>query len=355
MNPFLAFCLYVAARVFVQYLKSRREDQTVFSALQFLLSAMHVLKTKNPLTESFIVQLDVDLEGAGLEIPSHVPYKFGQRPPGEVPANTDSVHCIPVYEIRESQSLGQGDRAFTGPDTKGFQPPWPSDGSTSTDYPSLYGSTGPSQRHEKLSHMGPVPDFSGNDDLLYGGSQPNRKSNANTSTSNSGPSPNFSAGDNSSHSGQPTPSTTSLPYHESTPPNLNPSHSFFMPSQTKPLQPNNARPTNVNDFFNTPNPSTNPMHLHAQQNTFSTGMPQSWSIETGREPPSNTNNGQKPSDPAQFQQRNPAEAPTPQSEFNFGRTGMTPGATGMTPLPETLWQHAEGGGDWMYGGWGSGS
>jgi hypothetical protein len=71
MNPFIAFCLYVAARVFVQYLKSRPQDQTVKSSLKFLLSAMQALKARNPLTESFLVQLDVDLEGTGLEIPSN--------------------------------------------------------------------------------------------------------------------------------------------------------------------------------------------------------------------------------------------------------------------------------------------
>lgn len=67
MNPFISFCLYVAARVFVQYLKSRPKDSQVKASLQFLLSAMHAIKRKNPLTESFLVQLDVDLEHAGLE------------------------------------------------------------------------------------------------------------------------------------------------------------------------------------------------------------------------------------------------------------------------------------------------
>lgn len=67
MNPFISFCLYVAARVFVQYLKSRPKDGQVRASLQFLLSAMKAIKRKNPLTESFLVQLDVDLEGAGLE------------------------------------------------------------------------------------------------------------------------------------------------------------------------------------------------------------------------------------------------------------------------------------------------
>lgn len=64
MNPFISFCLYVAARVFVQYLKSRPRDEQVRASLQFLLTAMGHLKKKNPLTESFLVQLDVDLTGS---------------------------------------------------------------------------------------------------------------------------------------------------------------------------------------------------------------------------------------------------------------------------------------------------
>lgn len=71
MNPFISFCLYVAARVFVQYLKSRPEDSQTADSLRFLLSAMNALKKKNPLTESFLVQLDVDLEGLGMRNPKH--------------------------------------------------------------------------------------------------------------------------------------------------------------------------------------------------------------------------------------------------------------------------------------------
>lgn len=72
MNPFTAFCLYVSARVFVQYLKAHPSDESVVSSLRFLLSAMNALKVKNPLTESFLAQLDVDLEGSGLESPGSV-------------------------------------------------------------------------------------------------------------------------------------------------------------------------------------------------------------------------------------------------------------------------------------------
>lgn len=61
-HPFISFCLYVSARVFVQYLKSRPEDGRVADSLRFLLSAMDALKRRSPLTGSFLAQLDVDLE-----------------------------------------------------------------------------------------------------------------------------------------------------------------------------------------------------------------------------------------------------------------------------------------------------
>lgn len=62
----MSFCLYISARVFVQYLKSRPDDSTVYSSLQFVISALNAMKSKNPLTESFLVQLDVDLDGTGI-------------------------------------------------------------------------------------------------------------------------------------------------------------------------------------------------------------------------------------------------------------------------------------------------
>lgn len=67
MNPFISFCVYVAARVFAQYLKTRPNDQQIKSSLRFLLQAMQALRRKNPLTESFLAQLDVDLETAGIQ------------------------------------------------------------------------------------------------------------------------------------------------------------------------------------------------------------------------------------------------------------------------------------------------
>lgn len=73
MNPFMAFCLYVAARVFVQSLKKRPDDQENCNHLNLLLTAMRTLQRKNHLTESFLVQLNLDIEGSGLDIFFHNP------------------------------------------------------------------------------------------------------------------------------------------------------------------------------------------------------------------------------------------------------------------------------------------
>lgn len=67
MNPFTAFCLYVAARVLVHRLKKAPEEQEIRASLEFLINAMHAFKRRNPLSESFLIQLSLDAEGAGLD------------------------------------------------------------------------------------------------------------------------------------------------------------------------------------------------------------------------------------------------------------------------------------------------
>lgn len=90
MNPFMSFCVYVAARVFVQYLKTRPNDQQMNASLQFLLQAMQALRRKNPLTASFLIQLDLDLEGAGIPCVQQRPYMQ--------PAMNVSFYTYPGFE-----------------------------------------------------------------------------------------------------------------------------------------------------------------------------------------------------------------------------------------------------------------
>ena len=70
----------------MQALKRLPNDHEIQTSLEFLLNSMHALKRKNPLTESFLVQLAVDLESAGLNIP-------GQHSPG-----------LPTGNVRRNQS-----------------------------------------------------------------------------------------------------------------------------------------------------------------------------------------------------------------------------------------------------------
>ncbi|KAL8932512.1 MAG: hypothetical protein Q9211_006272 [Gyalolechia sp. 1 TL-2023] len=66
MNPFIAFCLYVAARVFIHILKKNPNEAEIRSSLELLLAAMQQFKTTNPLSESFLIQLGLDLQGTGM-------------------------------------------------------------------------------------------------------------------------------------------------------------------------------------------------------------------------------------------------------------------------------------------------
>ena len=57
----------------MQFLKKSPDDQEIRASLEFLLTAMSALRRKNPLTESFMVQLNLDIEGSGLDILLHNP------------------------------------------------------------------------------------------------------------------------------------------------------------------------------------------------------------------------------------------------------------------------------------------
>ncbi|KNG90830.1 C6 transcription factor Prf [Aspergillus nomiae NRRL 13137] len=74
VNPFVSFCVYVAARVYIQHLKLHPDDTEAHSAFQFFRSVINTLKATNPLAESFLFQLDVDSEGRsfeGLRLPTN--------------------------------------------------------------------------------------------------------------------------------------------------------------------------------------------------------------------------------------------------------------------------------------------
>ncbi|KAA6406978.1 MAG: Fungal specific transcription factor [Lasallia pustulata] len=69
-HPFMVYCVYVAARVLVQHQRTRPDDQASQSSLQFLVSVMRALKRKHPLAQSFLAQLDCDIQSGDIRTSS---------------------------------------------------------------------------------------------------------------------------------------------------------------------------------------------------------------------------------------------------------------------------------------------
>lgn len=61
----------------MQYLRADADNEAVCDSLQFILSAMSAMKQKNPLTESFLVQLDIDIDSLVARNPKFRKFKFG--------------------------------------------------------------------------------------------------------------------------------------------------------------------------------------------------------------------------------------------------------------------------------------
>lgn len=98
MHPYLPFCLYVAARVFVQFLRKASEDSEIRASLDFLLTAMEWLKRNNPLSESFLIQLKLDIRGSGLDVLLHNPDLTSSRV--EVSPSRVSQKCRPLRSAK---------------------------------------------------------------------------------------------------------------------------------------------------------------------------------------------------------------------------------------------------------------
>jgi len=349
LNPFIAFCLYVAARVFVQYLKSKKEDSTVRASLTFLLSAMMALRNKNPLTESFLVQLDVDLEGSGLNIPSPLgPNRYANRPAAECPANTDSVRCSPLFDLRETQSLGQQAREA--------EPVVSGQLDTNVDFGGM--GYNPMTHHYSARGFGQptfnrVSSVTNSDSLNQSGwehalaNPPQGKSPPGDGQSNA-----------SSHSNQPTPSTSSSSHRNS-------SHPSFSP-------PDDTDINNMQPFYGNPEPKMNSgmpdgsfapgLLLSRTQNDGSSSTQYSINSKTNNNVNfhSGTNGSNEQNGfgtlyggtgftpgPSGFTPGPSGFTPGP-SGFTPGPAGLTPGPTGMTPMNWNDMQMSESG-EWMYG------
>ncbi|EKD21317.1 fungal specific transcription factor domain-containing protein [Drepanopeziza brunnea f. sp. 'multigermtubi' MB_m1] len=69
LNSWVGFCLYVAAGVFLKDMKSEKPGPQSMVNIDFLLAALRAVGKKHPITRHFSVQLELDIEGAGLKGP----------------------------------------------------------------------------------------------------------------------------------------------------------------------------------------------------------------------------------------------------------------------------------------------
>ncbi|KAL8854561.1 MAG: hypothetical protein Q9221_000596 [Calogaya cf. arnoldii] len=98
-NPFMAFCLYVASRVFIHVLKKNPNETEIRSSLEFLLLAMQQFRKVNPLSESFLIQLGLDSQGTGIDFLLQNPWHSTSQSWSSMPtqAKLEVIVSFPQY------------------------------------------------------------------------------------------------------------------------------------------------------------------------------------------------------------------------------------------------------------------
>lgn len=66
MHSWMGFCLYVAAGVFIQDLRSEQKNLQSLTHLEFLISAMKAVGRKHMIAQNFVAQLELDIETSGI-------------------------------------------------------------------------------------------------------------------------------------------------------------------------------------------------------------------------------------------------------------------------------------------------
>ncbi|TVY19646.1 Citrinin biosynthesis transcriptional activator ctnR [Lachnellula arida] len=274
MNSFISFCLYVAARVFVQYLKSRPDDSQTGDSLRFLLSAMNALKKKNPLTESFLVQLDVDLEGLGMRNPQYKSvFAYSEDNLGISSATAPQIGQRSLHGIIQSNDCNfmtvqevSGDQNQSNPPAG---PTDPTSAGSKSSHPDGSGVDSPWMDFQSHQHSKQGQDVQQNMQSLAIGSIPSQRvtdiTTSNGYMNNEGRSQGGDAGlsPDTAHSGsnRPTPNSTTPSDTRS---NLQPgaTKSSGTSYETSPASSNNARHSSgdgrsMSAFFNTPTDYSN--------------------------------------------------------------------------------------------------
>jgi hypothetical protein len=67
-----------------------------------VISALNAMKNKNPLTESFLVQLDVDLEGTGIKAMDNAKFTFAHTAAVLV---SSAIPLLPLLGVQSNLAI----------------------------------------------------------------------------------------------------------------------------------------------------------------------------------------------------------------------------------------------------------
>ncbi|KAL8961982.1 MAG: hypothetical protein Q9193_001545 [Seirophora villosa] len=108
--------LPAACRVLIHVLKKSPHEAEARSSLEFLLTAMQQFKTTNPLAESFLIQLGLDLKGIGVDFlvqnPTHSSIVMAKL--AMISQHESQMGCSPAVDIRDSKKHMHSSQFVTG-------------------------------------------------------------------------------------------------------------------------------------------------------------------------------------------------------------------------------------------------
>lgn len=95
-------CLYIAARVFIEYTKSDESRIISVSNLEFIVNVMLALGKRHSIVRHFAAQLEFDIEAAGIEKSMNFPQQ------SKMTASTTLVHGLLAHQKGEQLVVEEG-------------------------------------------------------------------------------------------------------------------------------------------------------------------------------------------------------------------------------------------------------
>ena len=107
MHAWMGLCLYIAASVFVQDLRSEEPDTQSMPTLDFLLAAMKAIGNRHSVTKCFAARLELDIESSGIKSHSNPSVKPGVPMTSINPGRHCALMTADDLELFEQESADE--------------------------------------------------------------------------------------------------------------------------------------------------------------------------------------------------------------------------------------------------------